>query len=59
MLVENFEVDSPNVSYEEDYITAKYKYETTDVEVEGGRWKIKPKQVNYEFKTDKRVPKLG
>lgn len=59
MLVEDFQVDSPNVSYEKDFITAKYKYETTEVELENGSWKVKPKQVNYEFKTDKRVPKLG
>ncbi len=59
MLVDNFEVDSPNVKYDADFITAKYKYETTDVEQDGNTWKVKPKQVGYEFKTSKKVPKLG
>merc|ERR1712232_473775 len=26
---------------------------------EGNTWKVKPKQVNYEFKTSKKVPRLG
>ena len=59
MLVDGFEVDSPNVTYTEDHITAKYVYETTDVVQDGGTWKVKPRQIGYEFKTDKRVPKLG
>lgn len=59
MLVDNFEVDSPNVTYEDDCITAKYEYETTDLVQDGNTWKVKPKKVNYEFRTSKKVPKLG
>jgi len=57
--VDTFEVDSPNVTYDDDFITSKYVYETTSVSLEGKKWKVKPKQVKYEFKTDKRVPKFG
>ena len=59
MLVDGFRVESPNVTYGEGCIAAKYKYDTTEVEQDGGTWKVKPKQVEYEFRTDTRVPKLG
>ena len=59
MLVNEFEVESDNVSYSDDFITAKYTYETTELAKDGNNWKVKPKQIGYEFKTDRRVPKLG
>lgn len=60
MLVENFKVESPNVQYAEDSITANYTYSSTEVErTEEGKWVVKPQTTEYTFKTDTRVPKLG
>jgi len=52
-------VQSPNVKYEEEFIEAKYNYETTDVENQGDIYKITPRKVNVTFRTKRRVPKLG
>jgi len=52
-------VDCDKVRYEQDFIYAKCGYETTEVRVEGGAAKVTPKVVDYEFRTDRRVPKLG
>eukprot|EP00252_Welwitschia_mirabilis_P013954 TRINITY_DN3093_c0_g1_i1.p1 TRINITY_DN3093_c0_g1~~TRINITY_DN3093_c0_g1_i1.p1 ORF type:complete len:511 (+),score=33.71 TRINITY_DN3093_c0_g1_i1:205-1737(+) len=63
MFTESFRVESPNVSYSEDSIESVYAYETTEVvhENKNGKyeWVVKPKTVKYQFKTDRRVPKLG
>jgi len=59
MILDTFEVDSPNVHYGKDFITSKYKYQTTELVQDQSKWKVKPKEVAYEFKTDRRVPKMG
>ncbi len=61
MLLENFKVESPNVVYSESDITARYEYQSTSVErgADGKSWTVKPTTTTYEFKTDRRVPKLG
>lgn len=63
MLVESFKVDSPSVAYEEEYITSKFNYQTTDVDcaVRNGQfdWTFKPTTSTVEFKTKRKVPKLG
>lgn len=63
MFIEKFKVESPNVKYTEDEIHSVYNYETTELvhENKNGsyQWTVKPKTVQYEFKTDIRVPKLG
>ncbi len=60
MLVENFEVQSPNVEYTAEDITSTYDYQTTKLErAADGKWIIRPTAVKYQFKTDRRVPKLG
>ncbi|CAG5126613.1 unnamed protein product [Candidula unifasciata] len=52
-------VESPNVKYTEDYIEARYAYQTTKVRVEGKNIIATPKEETYVFRTDRRVPKLG
>ena len=64
MFIENFKVESPNVTYTDDEIHSVYDYQTTELVHEnrkgcGYQWIVKPKTVKYEFKTDTQVPKLG
>ncbi|KAL3695348.1 hypothetical protein R1sor_009424 [Riccia sorocarpa] len=63
MLVENFRVESENVNYTEEEIISTYQYQTTELihEVRNGKyeWVVRPKSVTYEFKTERKVPKLG
>ncbi|XP_042028847.1 inositol-3-phosphate synthase [Salvia splendens] len=63
MFIESFKVDSPNVNYTDTEIHSVYSYDTTELvhENKNGsyQWTVKPKTVQYEFKTDARVPKLG
>lgn len=60
MLVDNFKIESPNVSHGQDDITSSYSYQTTSLERSAdGSWTVRPKTTPVEFKTDTRVPKLG
>ncbi|XP_058179523.1 inositol-3-phosphate synthase [Rhododendron vialii] len=63
MFIDNFKVESPNVKYTETEIHSVYNYETTELVHENRngtyQWIVKPKSVQYEFKTDTHVPKLG
>lgn len=60
MLLENFTVNSPNVVYTPETITSEYDYKTTKVErKEDGQFVIRPTSVNYSFKTQRTVPKMG
>ncbi|XP_058085359.1 inositol-3-phosphate synthase [Magnolia sinica] len=63
MFIERFKVESPNVKYSDHAIESLYTYETTELIHENRNgsyeWVVKPKTVNYEFKTDTCVPKLG
>lgn len=63
MFIESFKVESPNVKYTENEIHSVYTYETTELVHENRKgtyqWIVKPKSVQYEFKTDVHVPKLG
>ncbi|KAH6994533.1 hypothetical protein EDB82DRAFT_556803 [Fusarium venenatum] len=55
-----FHVESPNVSYTPSDILSKYTYKTTRVErKEDGRYMVVPKETIYNFKVDRKVPKLG
>jgi len=58
-LPETFTVTSPNVQYSDDHITSKYAYRTTEVEVEGGQYVASPKETLFDFKTERRVGKVG
>lgn len=59
VLVERFTVDSPNVVYEAEHIKSTYRYETTEVKLDGGECVVKPVTKEYQFKTTRAVPKLG
>lgn len=63
MFIESFKVESPNVKYSDGEINAVYGYQTTELARENRdgnyQWTVKPKTVQYEFKTDTKVPKLG
>jgi myo-inositol-1-phosphate synthase len=56
----SFVVDSPNVTYTENDILSKYTYRTTSVSKGAdGRYVAKPQETLYDFKVDRRVPKVG
>ncbi|KAF6149189.1 hypothetical protein GIB67_026045 [Kingdonia uniflora] len=63
MFIESFQIESPKVKYLDNEIHSSYTYETTELvhEKRNGvyQWVVKPKSVEYEFKTDTKVPKLG
>eukprot|EP00755_Sulcionema_specki_P016569 Sspe_Gene.62363::Locus_34971_Transcript_1_1_Confidence_1.000_Length_329::g.62363::m.62363/K01858/INO1, ISYNA1; myo-inositol-1-phosphate synthase len=58
-IMAQIEVNSPNVSYEKDYITTRYRYETTAVEQDGDRVRVTPTEKEYVLRTQRRVPKTG
>lgn len=59
MLIEDFRVESPHVQYGDEYITSEYKYDGTECDIVDGRMVLKPTQTTYQFRTEKKVPKLG
>lgn len=55
-----FLVNSPNVSYTDAEINSKYTYRTTSVETDSnGNYVAIPKETQYAFKVDRKVPKVG
>ena len=65
-LIRSFVVDSENVEYGQEDIIARYRYDTTrlrregaDSEPGGSTWHVEPVTACYEFRTRRRVPKLG
>ncbi|KAB8336733.1 hypothetical protein FH972_021042 [Carpinus fangiana] len=55
-----FTVSSPNVTYTDNDITSKYTYRTTAVTKNAnGKLTAANKEMAYEFKTDRRIPKTG
>ncbi|KAJ2159248.1 Myo-inositol-1-phosphate synthase [Coemansia sp. RSA 552] len=56
-----FKVDSPNVRYTAETIESDYAYDTTQVsrDSETGQLRAKPAKVNYQFKTQTRVGRVG
>lgn len=55
-----FTVSSPNVEYSEDTIKSKYTYRTTDVTQNAdGKYVAVPKETLYDFKVERKVPKVG
>jgi myo-inositol-1-phosphate synthase len=55
-----FTVNSPNVVYTEDQIKSKYTYRTTSVEqTADGKYVATPKETVYDFKVERKIPKLG
>ena len=55
-MLKDFKVVSDKVKYTDDEIHSKYEYSNTIVEDNG---LVKPEIVQTEFKTDRKVPKLG
>jgi myo-inositol-1-phosphate synthase len=57
---EFFTVDSPNVAYTDNEILSNYTYRTTSVSLSGnGKMIATPKETKYDFKTTRKVPKVG
>ncbi|KAL1587009.1 hypothetical protein WHR41_04105 [Cladosporium halotolerans] len=56
---ELFTVQSPNVQYTDSDITSKYTYRTTEVNVTDGKYVASPKETLYDFKTERKVGKVG
>ncbi|KAL6700662.1 inositol-3-phosphate synthase [Trichoderma pleuroticola] len=55
-----FVVNSPNVNYTDSEIRSKYTYRTTSVETDAnGNFVATPKETLYDFKVDRKVPKVG
>lgn len=55
-----FVVNSPNVQYTHDTIRSKYTYRTTDVvKSADGKYVAVPKETLYDFKVDRKIPKVG
>jgi myo-inositol-1-phosphate synthase len=55
-----FTVNSPNVTYSESEIRSKYTYRTTKVETNAeGQYVATPQETLYDFKVDRKVPKVG
>lgn len=55
----SFTVASPNVAYNDADITSKYTYRTTDISFESGKYSATPKETVYDFKTERKVGKVG
>jgi myo-inositol-1-phosphate synthase len=55
-----FVVNSPNVTYTDNEILSKYTYRTTDITVgSDGKLVATPKQTHYDFKVQRKIPKVG
>lgn len=55
-------VNSPNVKYTEDYIFSKYHYRGNPqivVNKETNTATVEPREIQYEFRTERKVPKTG
>lgn len=60
MLIEDFKVQSDNVVYSDEYITSTYSYDSTQLTRDSkGSWIVSPTSTEYQFRVDRRVPKLG
>ncbi|KAI2625095.1 myo-inositol-1-phosphate synthase [Hypoxylon sp. NC1633] len=57
---ELFSVQSPNVTYTADEILSKYTYRTTSVTQDAaGKYVATPQETVYDFKVDRKIPKVG
>jgi len=60
MHCDEFEVESPNVTYSAETIESTYAYQTTTcTKNAAGKLVARPKEVEYQFRTQRKVPKLG
>jgi myo-inositol-1-phosphate synthase len=58
-MVPDFTVESDAVTYDDEYITARYNYQQTEVRMDGGKVKAIPVQREFTFRTERRVPRIG
>ena len=54
-----FKVSSANVTYGESAIESQYTYRTTDVSLTDGTYQATPRETVYDFKTERKVGKVG
>jgi len=59
MLCHSLKVESPNVQYTDDHIESKFDYQSTSLEKHGDTLVARPTTTQYEFRTSRKVPKLG
>jgi len=52
-------VQSENVTYSEDYIESNYNYSTSKVVIDENQLLVIPETTHYQFRTQRKVPKLG
>jgi myo-inositol-1-phosphate synthase len=53
------QVNSPDVKYTEDAITANYTYRTTQTKQVGAELVVEPMKIKYRFRTERKVPRFG
>jgi len=53
------EINTPNVKYTEDFIESDYIYERNEVEVKGRSVRVTPCRYKYNFRTQRKVGKVG
>lgn len=58
-LVQNFKVNSANVTYGNNEVIADYVYNRNEITMEGATAQVKPASYKYTFKTNTKVPKMG
>ncbi|XP_039622755.1 inositol-3-phosphate synthase 1-A-like [Polypterus senegalus] len=58
-MAELVHVDSPNVRYTDQFIESNYCYQMSRVTLEKGAYKVTPSSINFTFRTQRAVPKLG
>lgn len=52
-------VESPSVKYDATHIKASYVRHGSSVEQANGRYTVRPTELKYEFKTERKVAKTG
>jgi len=55
----SLQVDSPNVTYTNEYILSNYNYQRSVTRIEDDKLVVTPVNTNYSFKTKRTPPKLG
>jgi myo-inositol-1-phosphate synthase len=59
-LVNSFKVSAPNVQYTSDHIISDYVYRDAKVSYDpSGEMTVTPTEKSYQFKVNRKVPKLG
>lgn len=59
MFTEKFVVNSENVEYSDEYITSSYVYNKSLTKIVDGTIYVTPENTEYNFRTVRKVPKLG